>query len=1065
MSFIQKETALALTSLLSSLKHTDNEIRMKAEASLHEQWIAHEPEILLVGLAEQVNISEDSSLRSFAVILLRRISFKPISLVNDAKETMVWNMLSQEGAKKVQSLLLESFTKENDENVRHKIADTISEVAHTLYEENVEWPELLYILSQCTKSMNPGQRESTFRIIASIPEILKKEDINMIKQVFQLSLQDDNVKVQLSSLKALSSLFTSSDSDSHELVSLLPLMLNVFPPLLQSNDGDSFTSALTSLIELAEIYPKIFKPYFGTVVQFFVESLKNKNLGNSARQSSLEFLVTFSESAPGMCRKDENYPKSVIYECLSFMTEVGMEEGDKLDEWLETDDLDFSESELNHIVGEQAMDRLARKLGGKVLLPIAFQWLPSLISSQNWNQRHASLMAISAIAEGCEKIMKAELGQVLDMVLPLLKDTHPRVRWAACNTIGQMSTDFAKTMQKKFHKQVLSALIPVLEAPEPRLLYLLKNQKRYVQEQAITTIATVADAAEKKFIKYYDSIMPLLINILNQAKQKEYKLLRGKAIECVTLIAIAVGKEKFSSNSNEIIQTLGLIQSTITEPDDLQSSYLIAAWGRICKVMGKDFIPYMGAIMPPLLHSAKLKPDFTVLDDDDNHDKYLQEEGWEFISVQGQQIGIKTSALEEKCIAIEMLLCYAIELKAAFEPYVEEILTDIVIPGLRFYFHDGVRSASTKAVPQLLSCIKEAHGENNSKLMSIWSILLDKIINLINTESAIDVLTELYQCLYESIDVVGNNCLSSEKMDAFMTSSESQLQDYIKRVQKRYHDHQTDEANLEDEDVASAIVLDDDLLSEMSKTFHIIFKRHRLSFLPHWERLLPYLDEFVNNQHDANARQWAICVMDDLIEFTGPDAWKYKDHFLKPLSNGIIDDAPGVRQAAAYGIGVAGQYGGEPFSMVCSASLPHLFRCFERPDSRSEDHIYATENICCAIAKILRFNSSKISEIDKAIELWIKTLPVTHDEEDAPYAYAFLVELIERNHAAVLSQPALVMDAIAQALESEILQGHILDRILNSSKVFCRKLSQEQINMIISNMPLERQQVMASYFS
>lgn len=31
---------------------------------------------------------------------------------------------------------------------------------------------------------------------------------------------------------------------------------------------------------------------------------------------------------------------------------------------------------------------------------------------------------------------------------------HPRVRYAACNAIGQMATDFAPTFQKKFHDKV-----------------------------------------------------------------------------------------------------------------------------------------------------------------------------------------------------------------------------------------------------------------------------------------------------------------------------------------------------------------------------------------------------------------------------------------------------------------------------------------------------------------------------------------------------------------------------------------------------------------------------------
>jgi len=95
-----------------------------------------------------------------------------------------------------------------------------------------------------------------------------------------------------------------------------------------------------------------------------------------------------------------------------------------------------------------------------------------------------------------------------------------------------MSTDFADVIQIKFHDKILNALIPVINDQYPRvqahsaaalvnfaeevqkqhlaghldnifqhLLILLNNPKKYVQEQAITAIATVADSAEEEFIK------------------------------------------------------------------------------------------------------------------------------------------------------------------------------------------------------------------------------------------------------------------------------------------------------------------------------------------------------------------------------------------------------------------------------------------------------------------------------------------------------------------------------------------------------------------------------------
>jgi len=217
-----------------------------------------------------------------------------------------------------------------------------------------------------------------------------------------------------------------------------------------------------------------------------------------------------------------------------------------------------------------------------------------MIASPDWRQRHAALMAISSMAEGTEKYMRTELTRVLDTILPRLNDPHPRVRWAACNAVGQLSTDLAPTMQKNAHQRIMVALVPLLESNEPRvqahaaaalvnfceaiseddiidpyldgilerLLGLLRSPKRYVQEQAVTTIATVADAASMKFAKYYDHIMPLLIAAMQAGDGKEYRILRAKAVECATLIALAVGKDIFGKDAMALMENMARIQST-----------------------------------------------------------------------------------------------------------------------------------------------------------------------------------------------------------------------------------------------------------------------------------------------------------------------------------------------------------------------------------------------------------------------------------------------------------------------------------------------------------------------
>lgn len=54
--------------------------------------------------------------------------------------------------------------------------------------------------------------------------------------------------------------------------------------------------------------------------------------------------------------------------------------------------------------------------------------------------------------------------------------------------------------------------------------------------------------------------MPYLINILHNANNKEYRLLRGKTMECASLIALAVGKDIFSKNAIEFINILSQTQ-------------------------------------------------------------------------------------------------------------------------------------------------------------------------------------------------------------------------------------------------------------------------------------------------------------------------------------------------------------------------------------------------------------------------------------------------------------------------------------------------------------------------
>lgn len=162
--------------------------------------------------------------------------------------------------------------------------------------------------------------------------------------------------------------------------------------------------------------------------------------------------------------------------------------------------------------------------------------------------------------------------------------------------------------------------------------------------------------------------------------------------------------QQFIEDANEVMDLL-LKSHTELPEDDPQLSYLISAWARLCKILGKRFEQYLPLVMPTVLQTAAMKPEVALLDNEDLED-VEGDVDWQFISLGEQQnFGIKTAGLEDKASACEMLVCYARELKDGFASYAEEVVR-LMVPMLKFYFHDGVRTAAAESLPCLLECAK-----------------------------------------------------------------------------------------------------------------------------------------------------------------------------------------------------------------------------------------------------------------------------------------------------------------------------------------------------------------------
>ena len=140
-------------------------------------------------------------------------------------------------------------------------------------------------------------------------------------------------------MEAFASFFRSiGKKDQPRYYSLVSDILQILPPIKDAQDSDQLSRALVALIELAELAPKMFRHMFNSLVKFSVAVIQDKELEDVARQNALELMATFADFCAPMCKKDPEYANDMVTQCLSLMTDVGIDDDDAA-VWNASDDV------------------------------------------------------------------------------------------------------------------------------------------------------------------------------------------------------------------------------------------------------------------------------------------------------------------------------------------------------------------------------------------------------------------------------------------------------------------------------------------------------------------------------------------------------------------------------------------------------------------------------------------------------------------------------------------------------------------------------------------------------
>lgn len=517
-------------------------------------------------------------------------------------------------------------------------------------------------------------------------------------------------------------------------------------------------------------------------------------------------------------------------------------------------------------------------------------------------------------------------------------------------------------------------------------------------------------------------IMPLLLNCLTSQAEKSYRLLQCRALEASTMIAVAVGKDNFAPYSESILKLMVGWQQAELDDDDQMIEYLASAWVRMCQVLGGDFAPFIPLVLPRLLEEATAEPDIAVIDaaDPDAEGEYDPAE-WEFATIKGKRLGIHTATLDSKCAAVENLAIYIATLGVAFMPYVEQTFATL-LPLVHFNMHEGVQAGAAEALANL---VKYQMTRDAQVAIKLSGQSLDAMLEELGKERDPEVVIAMLDAMADILKMERPSPLTMDAgCPANMLARSFEIVNTLLTVLLR-HQSLAKHASADDEDDEGDTSEDDEaVMYALARLTAALFRIHGAAALAPAESLLQFCTKCIMGGKPELYRHAAACILDDLVHWVGPHTAPIREHIVGCLGKALGDADPDTRQAAVYGVGMCAEHAPGIYEAFCLDSLPALLRLIDHADARAPSLVTVTDNAMAAVARICQAFPQRI-DLAAILSHWVVGLPVTHDEEEAPAVYAWLLALLQSHTALILGptgeRTVLVGNALREAIHHENL--------------------------------------------
>jgi importin-4 len=776
------------------------------------------------------------------------------------------------------------------------------------------------------------------------------------------------------------------------------------------------------------------------------------------------------------------------------------------------DDDDEDEEDMSKLA-QSSINTMALNLPAKYFVQTALSICSQCISSPDPHVRKAGCAVLGIIIEGCYDAIRPLLSDIVPRLATLYSDPDVSVRECTSFAIGQLA-EHTKPDILHYYPQLMPVIFAGLDDPSDnvkgttcyvvemfvehldppvirpylatlvhKLVGIMQSTAKVSKEILLASIASTAVAAEKDFVPYLEGTVSILNTFLFISDKNQFDI-RGRALECLGHLSVAVGEEHFRPYFD--LGMRSVMQATQIDDESLKEyGYIYIA--NIARCMTHLFANYLPTLVPHLIEvitEDELSP-YVDSDDDDEEGKGANnvqvaatnngstdhddddDEGDMILNVAEGFVNTKKAALT----AIGSLAEYGKEQYAA---YLEMSLTAILDKdrGSFTSLHEAIRAESVlilhffvevaKAATPELKDVKPVKGVvmnivpgspmavvlQNVMIAYVKSITVDEDKEAVSysLDGIVAVLALVGQAVLMIPCDIGdeNKMYSSRKITPYT----GLMADVIMRIifeilseklpcQQSVEDEQEEEEDEHSSDVMDSVA---DLIAALPK--YILPS----VFIPYFDEFSKVLMKYAKPTRDYNSRAMVIGIYAEVIAEVGVESAKYVEAILPVVSQGITDPMEGVRRNSAYAVSCIIQSHAASMSQEQVTMFLFMLQplCSRNNGTGHESHVVGADvdNAISAICRMISLVPQYLP-LQQVLPVLLDALPMRVDPEEGIPIYSCLLSLITGMEATAMSLLPSMLHLFGTTLlsESKAVNDKVKELIRSSLKTFSQPTS------------------------